>query len=60
MFEEFESYLNLIAENETLSSTKVFKEFCEMGKMTTNLSNCKRYKEGYLKKRSGGRHKHEK
>ncbi len=39
--------------------TKIYREFCEVSGMSFNIGDTQRYKEGMLRKRSGGRFKNE-
>lgn len=52
-------YLQAIGCNEEISKSRTYKEFCEVSEMSFHLGGCQRFKEGPLKKRSGGRFKHE-
>ena len=52
-------FLEIIAQSSLSWELKCFREFCEVSHLTFSLEGATRYKEGYIKKRSGGRHKHE-
>ena len=53
------SYAEQIGSNPDICKSRFYKTFCEVSGISFNLGDSKRYKEGILKKRSGGRFKHE-
>lgn len=53
-------YLRNISKDRAIARSRAFLEFCEVSRVTFMNGDARRFKEGVLKKRSGGRHKHEK
>lgn len=58
--EDCVKYLNKLVKVKDAQDRKPFLEFCELSNLSFNLKGCVKYKEGLLKKRSGGRFKFEK
>lgn len=54
------NYLKSLASHNDVCSLPTFLSFCEVSNITFNIKDSVRYKEGPLKKCSGGRHKQEK
>ena len=53
-------YLNNVVKDSSIAKSEDFIKFCEASKFTFSKTDAKRFKEGTLCKRSGGRHKFEK
>jgi hypothetical protein len=55
-----ESFLTSLAEDDEVCLSNSMRNFCEVSNFSFSLEGAIRYKEGWIRKRSGGRFKHEK
>jgi len=57
--EKVAEFIEQLGVSNVILETPSFKKFCEFSALSFSFGDPKRYKEGLLKKRSGGRYKHE-
>lgn len=57
--EKVAAFIDQLSSSGVIIKTKNYQRFCEFSALSFSFGDPRRFKEGFLKKRSGGRYKHE-